>query len=146
MIGPPQFVRQADDRFARSKAMISRKFKQVLNSVYKLAADIIKPIDPEFRTVHRRLQGPRFAPHFDNCIEAIDGTHISVVVLTSKVLQHIGRHGYSSQNVLAICDFNMRFTFAVAGWPGSVHDMRVFNDAILKYGDKFPHPPPGTNL
>jgi hypothetical protein len=74
----------------------------------------------------------------------MDGTHVPVIVPSSKLLQHIGRHGYSTQNVLAICDFDMRFTFAVAGWPGSVHDMRVFNDAIRKYGDKFPHPPAGT--
>ena len=46
--------------------------------------------------------------------------------------------------VLAICDFDMRFTFVVAGWPGSVHDMRVFNDALNKYDDKFPHPPLGN--
>ncbi|XP_022681192.1 protein ALP1-like [Setaria italica] len=37
----------------------------------------------------------------------------------------------------------MRFTFVIAGWPGSVHDMRVFKDALDKYGDKFPHPPEG---
>lgn len=38
----------------------------------------------------------------------------------------------------------MRFTCVVAGWPGSVHDMRVFNDALNKYGNKFPHPPLGN--
>jgi hypothetical protein len=27
----------------------------------------------------------------------------------------------------------MRFTFIVAGWPGSAHDMRVFNNALTKY-------------
>ena len=48
--------------------------------------------------------------------------------------------------MLAICDFDMRFTFVVAGWPGSVHDMRVFNDALHKYGDKFPHPPEGKDI
>ena len=37
----------------------------------------------------------------------------------------------------------MRFTFVVAGWPSSVHDMSVFNDAHDKYADKFPHPPQG---
>ncbi|WVZ81841.1 hypothetical protein U9M48_029173 [Paspalum notatum var. saurae] len=37
----------------------------------------------------------------------------------------------------------MRFTFVVTGWPGSVHDMRAFNCAVCKYGDKFPHPPLG---
>jgi len=47
---------------------------------------------------------------------------------------------------MAICDFDMRFTFVVAGWPGSVHDMRVFKDAIEKYGDKFPHPPQGSDV
>jgi hypothetical protein len=58
----------------------------------------------------------------------------------------VGRHGYASQNVLAICDFDMRFAFAVAGWPGPAHDMRVFNHAIRKYGDKFPHPPLGKSF
>lgn len=96
--------------------------------------------------MHPRIEGAWFSPLFDDCIGAIDGMHIPVVVTSSKMLQHIGRHGYTSQNVLAICDFDMRFTFAVAGWPGSAHDMRVFNDAIRKYGDKFPYPPPGNTI
>ena len=54
-------------------------------------------------------------------------------------------HGNTTQNVLAICDFDMRYTFVVAGWPGSVHDMRVFNDALQKYRDKFPSPPQGSH-
>ncbi|XP_072148403.1 protein ALP1-like [Setaria viridis] len=141
--GAPQSVRQAEDRFTRSLETICRKFDEVLESVNKLAVDIIKPKDPEFRSVHSRLQSPRFTPFFDNCIGAIDGTHIPVVVPTSLVVQHTGRHGYTSQNVMAICDFDMRFTFVVAGWPGSVHDMRVFKDAIEKFGDKYPHPPEG---
>ena len=36
----------------------------------------------------------------------------------------------------------MRFTFVLVGWPGSVHDTRVFNDARYRFGDKFPKPPP----
>jgi hypothetical protein len=85
----------------------------------------------------------QFSPYFDNCIGAIDGTHVPVVVPLSQVVQHTGRKGYTSQNVLAICDFDIRFTFVVARWPGSVHSMRVFKDAIDKYGDKFLHPPQG---
>jgi len=143
IVGAPQSIRQAANRFERSQETISRKFEEVLHCVYNMSAEIIKPRDPGFITVHPRVQAPQFSPHFDNCIGAIDGTHIRVVVPSSKVLQHTGRHGYSTQNVLAICDFDMRFTFVVAGWPGSVHDMRVFNDALLKYGNKFPHPPHG---
>ena len=83
--------------------------------MYKLSADVIKPSDPEFRTVHPRLQGARFHPFFDNCIGTIDGTYVPIVVPVSKVAQHTGRHGYTTQNVLAICDFDMRFTFVLAG-------------------------------
>lgn len=111
----------------------------MLNFVYRLSVDIIKPKDSEFRTVHPRQRGACSRPYFDNCIGgAIDGTHIPVGVLPAeKVLQYMGRHGYPSQNVLAICDFDMRFIFVVAGWSGSVHDMRVFSNTIRKYGDKF---------
>jgi hypothetical protein len=125
---------------------VSRKFDHVLNCVIKLSKDIIKPKDPTFSTVHQRLQQPRFDPYFNNDIGAIDRTHIKVVVPANKVVQYIGRHGYTNQNVMGICDFDLRFTLVVAGWSGSVHDMRVLSDARNKYGDKFPHPPPGTLL
>lgn len=63
-----------------------------------------------------------------------------VTVSTEKVVQYKGRKGITIQNVLTICDFDMRFTFVVVGWPDSVHDMRVFNDALEKYMGKFPFP------
>jgi len=73
----------------RSLETICRKFDKVLYSVSKLAADIIRPVDPEFKNVHPTLQSPRFSPFFDNCIGEIDGTHVPVVVPTSKIVQHI---------------------------------------------------------
>jgi hypothetical protein len=109
-----------------------------------MAKDIVKPIDPNFTTRHQKLLIDRFAPHFNNCIGAIDDTHIPVVVPASKLVQNVGRHGYPTQNVLAICDFDIRFTFTVAGWSRSVHDMRVFNAALHKYDTISPHPPSGT--
>lgn len=44
---------------------------------------------------------------------------------------------------MALCDFDMMFTFVLAGWPGSVHDMRMFKDARNKFGHVFPEPPQG---
>jgi hypothetical protein len=54
--------------------------------------------------------------------------------------------GMTIQNVIAVCDFDMRFTFVLVGWPGSVHDMRVFDDAMTTYNHVFPHPPVRTQL
>jgi len=144
MCGGPQSFITAENIFKRSTETISRKFNEVLESVNLLAGDIIKPKDPQFRTVHPRVQDDRFSPHFNNCIGAIDGTHVRVVVPANEMIPHIGRHGYPTQNVMAVCDFDMRFTFVVAGWPGSAHDSRIFNDTLCRYSDAFPHPPEGN--
>jgi hypothetical protein len=142
-IGAPQSFVQVKNRFGRSKETISRKISEVLECVYRMSKDLVKPIDHNFLTPHPKLLSDQFAPQFNNCIGAIDDTHIPVVVPSSEVVQHVGRHGYPTQNVLAICDFDIRFTFVVAGWLESVQDMRVFNDALHKYGTIFPHPPLG---
>lgn len=75
--------------------------------------------------------------------KAIDGTHIPVTVPKSELPKYVGRHHYSSQNVMAVCDFDVRFTFVVTGWPGSAHDTRVFLDTLVTYKESFPHPPQG---
>jgi hypothetical protein len=49
---------------------------------------------------------------------------------------------YTSQNVLGICDFDMRFTFVVAEWAGSAHDTRILNHALVNF-TSFPVPPKG---
>lgn len=122
---------------------ISRMSSEVLASVTRMAAVIIKPKDPQFTTVHPRLQEPRFWPHFKDCIGAIDGSHIPVTVPLSETPKYVGRHGYASQNIMAVCDFDLRFIFVVTGWPGSAHDTRILNDTLLTYAQRFPKPPPG---
>lgn len=143
IVGAPQSVRQAQDRFVRSLQTVHSKFNAVLTALLKLAQDIIRPKDPLFTTVHKKLLSPQYTPYLDNCIGAIDGTHIQVVVPNSAAVQHRNRHQEKSQNVMCVCDFDMRFTFVLAGWPGSVHDMRVFNDAQTRFSAKFPKPPLG---
>jgi hypothetical protein len=45
--------------------------------------------------------------------------------------------------MLAICDFDHRFAFVVAGWLGSAHDICILNCNIEKYPQEFPTPPDG---
>ena len=146
MLGGPQSFTQAEDRFVRSTETIHRKFKHVLECVYALGGDNIKPTDPTFTEVHPKIRDKRFWPHFKGCIGAIDGSHVPVVVPAKETVNYTGRHGYTSQNVLAVCDFDMRFTFVVAGWAGSVHDNRIFNHSLEKYETTYPAPPQGIIL
>jgi len=141
--GAPQSFRQIKNKFGHSLETVSRKFTEILESITRMAHDVVRPKDPEFGTVHPRLQEARFWSHFKDCIGAIDGTHIPVTVPASEQPKYIGRHGYPSQNVMAVCDFDMQFTFVITGWPDSVHYTRVLLDTLLTYKEQFPHPPDG---
>ena len=45
---------------------------------------------------------------------------------------------------MAICNFDMQFTFACAGWEGTAHDSRVFLSALRNSQSNFPKPPNGN--
>ena len=41
-----------------------------------------------------------------------------------------GRKSYATQNVMTTVDFNLRFTFVLAGLEGIAHDALVLRDAL----------------
>lgn len=82
-------------------------------------------------------------PHFKDCIGALDGTHINATPLVEDVIRYIGRTGKATQNVMAVVDFDMRFTYASIGQPGSMHDTNVIFHALRNDTENFPHPPAG---
>ena len=78
-----------------------------------------------------------------NCIGAIDGTHVRACVSQENQIPFIGRKGIPTQNIIAACSFDMQFTFVLAGWEGSAHDTRIFYEAIGNTNIQFPRPPEG---
>ena len=56
-------------------------------------------------------------------------------------VRFIGRKNLPTQNVMAVCSFDMRFTFVLAGWEGTAHDTRIFNAAVNTPHLNFPSPP-----
>jgi hypothetical protein len=98
----------------------------------------MKPKDPSFTNDDARVREARFWPHIKGAIGAIDGSHIKVLVCSEEVVNHTCQHGYTSQNILTICDFDMRYTFVVAVWPSSGHDTRILSHALTNFVDQFP--------
>jgi hypothetical protein len=41
-----------------------------------------------------------------------------------------GRHKDPTQNVMASMEFDMKFTFVLAGWEGLAHDALILADAL----------------
>ncbi|XP_076894920.1 uncharacterized protein LOC143547359 [Bidens hawaiensis] len=80
---------------------------------------------------------------FRGAIGALDGTLIHAVVPTKEHDLNRGRgKRVYYQNVFAIFDFNMIFTFIVAGWEGVAHDSRILLEALSDPHAPFPFPPP----
>ena len=42
----------------------------------------------------------------------------------------LGRKHITTQNILAAVDFDLRFTYVLAGWEGSAHDALILADAL----------------
>jgi hypothetical protein len=73
----------------------------------------------------------------------LDGTHIRISLPPSEQVRYIGKTGIPTQNILAICDFDMRFTYVSVGQSGAVHDTTVLYNAMKLDKNFFPHPPKG---
>ncbi|XP_021754701.1 protein ALP1-like isoform X1 [Chenopodium quinoa] len=127
--------RVAGGRFFRSIWTIHHYFHVVLKAILKLYPDFVKP---QASPLPSEIQNnPRFFPWFEDFIGAIDGTHIRASVPIEMQGRFRGRKGGTTQNMLGAVDFDMKFTYVLAGWEGSAHDSKVLQDA-LKRGFKVP--------
>ncbi|WJX20366.1 hypothetical protein P8452_09929 [Trifolium repens] len=101
--------------FHRSGETVSRHFHNVLRAIISLEDEFL--VQPSGR---------------DDCIRAIDGTHIRVKVPRAEAPRFRGRKDYPTQNVLAACNFDMKFTYVLPGWEGTASDSRILKDALSR--------------
>lgn len=130
-------------RFQHSGETVSRYFHQVLNAMMLFAKEMIVPpkfdaYEPEVRSHFELREGP-----FIGAVGALDGTLIDANIPASEQIPFRGRgQGKCCQNVMAICDFDMKFIYVMAGWEGIAHDSRVLNETLRIPDNNFPIPPP----
>ncbi|XP_028056116.1 protein ALP1-like [Camellia sinensis] len=113
----------------------------MMRALGNLAPFVIQP--PNMAVTHPKIRNDRrYWPWFKDCVGAIDGTHIVVVAPEGDRMPYRGRKVHTTQNVMATCSFDMKFTFVYIGWEGSAHDSRIFLEALTTNSADFPHPPP----
>uniref|UniRef100_A0A803P7M7 DDE Tnp4 domain-containing protein n=1 Tax=Cannabis sativa TaxID=3483 RepID=A0A803P7M7_CANSA len=61
-------------------------------------------------------EDPRFYPYFKDCVGAIDGIHVPVMVGVDEQGPFRNKNGSLSQIVLAACSFDLKFHYVLAGW------------------------------
>ncbi|WOL11058.1 nuclease HARBI1 [Canna indica] len=100
-----------------------RYFSEVLRAIGELRRELIRL--PSLNTHSRITSTSRFKPYFKM-------THVHASVPIEHVAAFRGRKPYLTENVLAVVDFDLKFTYVLVGWEGSVHDALILRDALEK--------------
>ena len=72
---------------------------------------------------------PKLYQYFKHCQGALDGSYFDAWVQEESMAQYQTQKGGIAQNVLAVCDFDLKFTYILSGWEGSAADSTVFEYA-----------------
>ena len=65
-------------------------------------------------------------------VGVLDSTHICIPGPSDHRDSYINRKGHPSIQLQVTCDSSLLFTDVYTGWPGSVHDARVFRNSPLQ--------------
>ncbi|KAI4347272.1 hypothetical protein L6164_008096 [Bauhinia variegata] len=130
IIGHNLRTRAVQELFRYSGETISRHFNNVLNAIMSISLDFFQP--PGSDVPSEIFEDPRFYPYFKDCVGAVDGIHIPVMVGVDEQGPFRNKNGLLSQNVLAACSFDLKFHYVLAGWEGSASDLQVLNSAITR--------------
>ena len=122
-------VRQIRERWQHSSATISIVVHETSDALKRCSAIIFQPAMVGGPTPPEISNVAKFSPFFDNCVGALDGTHIHARVPIADQEAFRNRKKFISQNVLGVANFDLTFAYALCGWEGSAHDSRVFDDS-----------------
>uniref|UniRef100_A0A0A1WVH7 Putative nuclease HARBI1 n=1 Tax=Zeugodacus cucurbitae TaxID=28588 RepID=A0A0A1WVH7_ZEUCU len=63
---------------------------------------------------------------------AVDGTHIKIMAPKGDKHLYYNRKGFSSLNVMIVCDHKMQIRYVCAKYPGSSHDSHIWDLSDMK--------------
>ncbi|XP_028771547.1 putative nuclease HARBI1 [Neltuma alba] len=123
--------REVNFWFRRSGETISRHLHIVLMAIIELEEKFV--VQPNGSTIPLEIQNEsKFFPYFKDCLGAIDGTHIRVKAPSIDAPRYHGRKEFPTQNVLAVCTFDLKFTYVLPGWEGTASDSRIIKNALTR--------------
>ena len=113
-------------------------FHQVLAALLRLHLTTVRQTTVDGPISAIIANNKKYASYFNDCLGALDGSHFDVSIRGENPAPYRNRKGRLSQDVLAVCNFELQFTYVLAGREGSAHDGRVLRDAVSRGGFKIP--------
>ncbi|CAM5132271.1 unnamed protein product [Natator depressus] len=122
----PDSYRSVGNQFGVGKSTVEAAVMQVANAIKDLLISRVVTLG----NVQVIVDGFA-AMGFPNCGGALDRTHIPILAPEHQASEYINRKGYSSIVLQALVDHKGCFTNINVGWPGKVHDARIFRNSGL---------------
>ncbi|CAM5088703.1 unnamed protein product [Eretmochelys imbricata] len=129
----PDSYRSVGNQLGVGKSTVGAAVMQVATAVMQVTNTIKDLLIPRVVTLGnvQVIVDGFAAVGFPNCCGAIDGTHIPVLAPEHQAGEYINRKGYFSIVLQALVDHKGHFTNINVGWPGKVHDARIFRNSGL---------------
>ncbi|CAI6353353.1 unnamed protein product [Macrosiphum euphorbiae] len=116
------------DGFCITISSLFRVVRPLTHVISRMASTIITwPNEEEKQETRNFFQ----MKGFSNVIGAIDGNHIRIDKPSSDPDSYYNRKKYFSIHMQAVCDHRNKIKSIFIGFPGSVHDARVFRRSPL---------------
>jgi len=117
-------------KFGVSDSTVFHCLSEVMNIMYNdLKSVFIKWLRGEYADTV--VAGFREKRGINDVIGAIDGSHIRIFCLRQQPADYINRKNFHSIILQAVCDHKMAVTDVYVGWPGTIHNARVFRNLPL---------------
>lgn len=122
--------REISDRFGIAISTTYNLFFEVCRRLYSIKHKfIIWPENDSAEQVVKKFNSLR-TNCFPNVIGCVDGSHIQITGCENDS-SFYNRKGYNSIILQCVCDSSLCFIDVYAGWPGSVHDAKVWTSSPL---------------
>ncbi|KAJ8937500.1 hypothetical protein NQ314_011814, partial [Rhamnusium bicolor] len=120
--------RDSSDRFDVTMSSLHRIIKRMVIFLSNLLPQVITwPSDNEKIIIEQHFR----ENSFPNIIGAIDRSHIKTDKPENDPDSYINRKGYYSIQMQVVCNHTRKIRDIFVGYPGSVHDSRVYRNSPL---------------
>lgn len=116
--------------FGVGKSTVCCIVKDVCHAIVQVLLPLYVRL-PSAQETQEIISGFKDRAGFPQVVGAIDGCHIPIQAPKSSPEDYVNRKGFHSILLQALVDCNYLFRDVCVGWPGKVHNSRMFKNSTL---------------